>query len=104
MEKTKRFFLIWCILDAVSGIAVAWVDSQPNWDDAGISALLIFLCAGIFGYLASRKPWIIALAAGIWIPLFGIVSTHNYGGMLAIIPGFIGAYAGFFIRKSTGNS
>ena len=96
----KKSFLLWCLLATLSGIAIAWNDSRPAWDDAGISAFLIFLCAAIFGYLASQKPWIIALVAGIWIPLFSFVSTHNYGGLLALIPGFIGAYAGFLIRKA----
>ena len=86
----KKSFLLWCLLATLSGIAIAWNDSRPAWDDAGISAFLIF----------SQKPWIIALVAGIWIPLFSFVSTHNYGGLLALIPGFIGAYAGFLIRKA----
>ena len=104
MDKSKKVFLLWSALAMISGIAVAWNDARPNWDDSGISAFLVFFCASIFGYLASRKPWLIALVVAAWIPLYSIVSTHNYGGLLAFIPGFIGAYAGFFFRKTIRNS
>jgi hypothetical protein len=85
------------------GFIVAWIDSRPNWDDAGISAMLIFSFSILFGYLASQRPWIIALAVSIWIPLFSIISSHNYGGLLALIPGFTGAYIGLFIKKNISN-
>ena len=103
MNRIKKSFFIWCALAIVMGLIVAWIDSRPNWDDTGISAILIFSIALIFGYLASQKPWIIALAVSIWIPLFSIISSPNYGGLLALIPGFIGAYIGFFIKREIRN-
>ena len=103
MCRIKRSFLFWFILSGVVGIIIAWIDSRPNWDDTGISVMLILLSALIFGYLASQRPWMVALAISIWIPLFSILISHNYGGLLALVPGFAGAYIGFFIRKGTGN-
>jgi lipid-A-disaccharide synthase-like uncharacterized protein len=97
IHRKRKFFFIWCAFATVMGLIIAWIDSRPKWDDTGISAVLIFTCAFIFGYLSSKRPWIVALAVSIWIPLSSILFTHNYGGLLALIPGFIGAYIGFFI-------
>jgi hypothetical protein len=99
-EKIDKSFFIWCMLAVAFGLIVTWIDSRPNWDDSGISAFMIFLLAIIFGFITSQRPWLIALAVSIWIPLFTIIATHNYGSLLALLPGFIGSYLGFFIRKT----
>ena len=97
MKKTSVILLI---STAITGLAIAWIDARPNWDDTGISVLMIFVTATIFGYFTSQKPWQTALTISIWIPLYGIASTQNWGSLLAFIPGFAGAYLGFnLIRK-----
>jgi hypothetical protein len=93
----NKWFILWCILAVVAGLFIAWNYSRTNWDDSGISALFIFFTTLIFGYLASKKTWLIALAGSIWIPLISVVSTHNYGGWLALIPGFFGAFLGYLL-------
>jgi hypothetical protein len=95
----KKRSIISLALAVVLGLGVSWIDSRPTWDDAGISALMVLSAAAFCGLLSSQRPWLIALAVGIWIPLFGIISTGNYGGILALIPAFLGAYAAHFIRK-----
>lgn len=95
----KKSFIISVLLATVLGIAIAWIDSRPNWDNTVISAFQVLLAALFCGYLASHKPWLIALAVSIWIPLFGVVLSQNYGGLLALIPGFIGAFLGFGAKK-----
>ena len=100
----KKSFLLSVLLATVLGIAIAWIDSRPNWDDTGISVLFVLLAGLLCGYLAAQKPWVIALAVSIWIPLFSILSTQNYGSFLALIPGFIGAYGGYFVRQGLSGS
>jgi hypothetical protein len=97
MKKTFNYLVI---LSVMVGLAIAWNDSQPNWDDTGITVVMILFAAAIFGFLAFEKPWLIALLVSIWIPLWAIVSTHNYGGFLALLPGFAGAYIGYYFRKA----
>jgi len=94
-----KSFILSASLACTFGIIIAWIDSQPNWDDAGISVFMVLLVSMIGGYLAKRKPWLIALAVGIWIPLYGIYSTQNFGSLLALLPGFIGAYTGWWIER-----
>lgn len=94
-----KSFILSALFACTFGIIIAWIDAQPNWDDSGISAFMILLVSMLAGYMAKRKPWLIALAVGIWIPLYGIISTQNFGSLLALLPGFIGAYTGWWIEK-----
>jgi hypothetical protein len=86
------------VLAVIIGLAIAYVDFSPGWDDTGITAALLLLGSAVLGYLLPRYPWLIALAVGIWIPLASIFITHNYGGVIALVFSFIGAYAGKFIH------
>ncbi|HKN66501.1 MAG TPA: hypothetical protein VJW73_09505 [Gemmatimonadaceae bacterium] len=82
-----------------AGVAIALVDSQPSWDDTGVTAGALLILAFILGALAPRRPWIIALAVGVWIPIFGILARGNYGSLLALAVAVAGAYAGALLRR-----
>ena len=94
----KKSFIIYFLLSIIIGLGISWIDSLPNWDDTGILVFIILLTAIVFGYLTFEKPWMIGLAISAWIPLRAILQTHNYGAFLALIPGFAGAYIGYFIK------
>ncbi len=81
------------------GLAIGYVDSRPTWDDTGISAGLLLLSAAVLGALGPRRPWLWALGVGIWIPLFGIFGSLNYGSLIAIGVAFAGAYGGMAVRR-----
>jgi hypothetical protein len=98
--KTKKSFFISLFLATLAGIAIAWIDSRPNWDDTAVEIMMILSSTFILGFTASRKPWLIAILVSIWIPLFGIILSHTYGGLVALVPGFIGAYLGYIVRKA----
>ena len=95
----KKSFVILLIPAIIAGAAIAWIDSRPTWDDTGISVLMILVAAAVFGFFTSEKPWLTALAISTWIPLFGILSTHNFGSLLALVPGFAGAYLGYLFKR-----
>lgn len=84
----------------VSGLFIAYVDSRPSWDDTGITVGVILLTCGIIALAGYQRPWLLALAVGGWIPLYGILVTHNFGSIIALIIAFIGAYAGWAFRFS----
>lgn len=88
----------------LAGLFSAYVDSRPGWDDSGILAFGILIVSGLITLLGYRRPWVIALAVGIWIPLYSIFTTQNYGSLLALVFALIGAYGGWLahllIRKT----
>lgn len=83
----------------VVGAVVTYVDSRPTWDDTGVTVTALFLAAGALGFLGPRRPWLWALALGVWIPLLAVVRTRNYAAMLALVVALAGAYAGAAVRK-----
>ena len=95
---TKKEWLL-LVVAIVAGWAIAWIDSRPTWDDAGITAGMLLVAAGCFAFAVPRKPWMWVLAVGIWIPLWNIVVKNNYGSLLVLLFTFVGAYAGMGVRK-----
>jgi len=81
------------------GAAVTYVDSRPTWDDTGVTAAALLVISGVLGFLGPRRPWLWALALGVWIPLLGVIRTQNYGAILALVVAFAGAYGGMAIRR-----
>ena len=81
-----------------AGIAIAWIDTRPNWDDTGITALGILVLAAS-GSLLGVAPWLSALlAAG------PIVVTEISGGqdvLAALLFALAGACAGSLARGWT---
>jgi hypothetical protein len=85
------------LIAVVFGLLVAYVDCRPNFDDAGVTALAVFVVAGLFALIEPRYPWLWALAVGIWIPIACIALTNNFGSLLALA--FAGAYSGTACRR-----
>ncbi len=80
------------------GLFITYVDSQPTWDDTGITAGTILLLCGLIALIGYQRPWLLALVVGAWIPLYGLFFTHNFASILALIIAFAGAYAGWAFR------
>jgi hypothetical protein len=87
------------LIAIIIGHIFAYIDSRPNWDDAGVLAISIATVCAILAYLYPRRPWIWALAVGIWIPIHTLIHNGNAGSILAIIFALIGAYLGAGLRK-----
>lgn len=95
----RRIFPMGLVIAAlVLGLLLAWVDSRPTWDDTGLMVgVLALTCAG-FGAAHPKRAWLWALLIGGWIPLFGVLVTHNYGSLIALGVACIGAYVGVLVR------
>ena len=88
----------------LAGLFAAYVDSRPTWDDTGIMAFSILIISGLIVLLGYRRPWLVALAVGLWIPLRGIFITHNYFSLIALAFAFVGAYGGWVVRLGIRNT
>jgi hypothetical protein len=84
----------------VAGGFITYVDTRPGWDDTGVTAGAIFLVCAVRGALGPKRPWLWALAVGLWIPVLGIAQVdRNYAALLALLVAFAGAYAGRGVRR-----
>jgi len=90
--------VLFVVAVALGGL-IAYVDSRPGWDDTGVTAGAILICTAALGAAGPSRPWLWALAFGLWIPAVEITMTRNYGSLLALAFAFAGAYAGMAIRK-----
>jgi hypothetical protein len=86
----------------VIGLAIAYVDSRPTWDDSGISAFALPAAGVLIGLMIRRRPWLYALALGIWLPLWGALAKGNLGLLLILPIPFAGVYLGWWLRRSSG--
>jgi hypothetical protein len=91
----KVYFAIALVL----GFAIMFVDSQPKWDDTGIIAFAMLGCAGLIALLAGKRPWLIALAIGLWIPARYIITSQNFSMLFTLLFPLVGAYAGWLVRR-----
>jgi hypothetical protein len=82
----------------VSGLFIAYVDSRPTWDDTGITVGFILLVSGALALAGYKRPWLLALAVGGWLPLYEIMTSRSFASIIALIIAFIGAYAGWAFR------
>jgi hypothetical protein len=102
-ERHRILNLALFVVAVALGIAIAYVDSRPKWDDAGITAFSMLLSAGVFGLIGPQRPWLWALGIGIWIPLHGITRAPTLGslvgGLLILTFPMVGAYAGMALRR-----
>jgi hypothetical protein len=95
----KRLDALVLIAGLAIGAMITYVDSQPTWDDTGVTAAAILAACALLAAIAPRRPWLIALAVGAWIPLLGIARTQNYGALLALAFAFAGAFFGMGLRR-----
>ena len=82
----------------LAGLFFVYVDSRPTWDDTGILAGAILLTCGLLSLLGYQRPWLLALAVGVWIPVYWFIVAHNFGSIIALIIAFVGAYGGWVLR------
>ena len=99
-------FLTWvCLIFALTGgIFAGWVDF--NNDEPQAAVLVILVVTFILGLIQPRKAWLWAIIVALSLPAvylfarslgyqpFSLPSPGWYASLLALIPAFIGAYAG----------
>jgi hypothetical protein len=94
-ERMDNMQKVFVALGIAAGIFIAYVDTRPNWDDTGVTAGLLLLSAGLLTLLGYRKPWLMALAVGIWLPLYYIYRLQDWAMLIVLVLPLIGAYAGW---------
>ena len=81
------------------GLGIAVVDSRPGWDDTGITAVSLFVAAGLAAAVAGRWPWLWALLVGAWVPLLESGRDGNPASLAALAFAAAGAGLGWAVRR-----
>jgi hypothetical protein len=99
-EKERKDVMqsILLAVGVLAGLFSAWVDSRPNWDDTGILVGGLLLVSGLLTLLGGRRPWLIGLAVGIWIPVHDIYLSHDPRMLVVLLIPLVGAYIGWAVR------
>lgn len=102
-DRTRILHRYLLVAASLAGIAIAYVDTRPTWDDAGMTAGAMALAAAAFGLLGPERPWRWALAVGVWIPTYTMVRTPVPGSivmLVVLIFPLAGAYLGRVARSA----
>lgn len=91
MKKRDAILLV---VATAAGLAIAWVDSRPTWDDTGVTTLLLVVTAAIVAAASGHRPWLWGLLIGIWVPLVEIPAGGPQAALLAVGFALIGAFFG----------
>lgn len=71
--------LILAAMALATGVAIAWVDTRPGWDDTGVTAGALLLAAGVVAFLGLRWWWAALLVA---LPI--LVAEFRGGGLVLL--------------------
>jgi len=99
-EKERNYIMQTLLLGiaALAGLFSLYVDTRPTWDDTGILVGGLLLVSGLLTLLGHRRPWLIGLAMGIWIPMYEIYKSHDIMMLVVLLIPLIGAYGGWLVR------
>ncbi|MET1232390.1 MAG: hypothetical protein ABWY52_06030 [Candidatus Limnocylindrales bacterium] len=81
------------------GLAIAWIDSRPGWDDTAISAGLLLLAAGLAAALSGRRPGLWAALVGLPTPLVEIARGGDPAALAALAFAALGAAVGYSVGR-----
>lgn len=95
--------LLSIVVAVVAGLALAFMDSRPGYDDTGVTAAGLAIAA-LISVLIDGSGKLLRVAAlavlvGIWIPILEIAAPGTYGSLLAFVFSGVGAFVGWVIVR-----
>jgi p-aminobenzoyl-glutamate transporter AbgT len=95
-ERMNGMQKILVLIGVAAGLFLMYVDASPHWDDTGLIVLGLLLSAGLLTLVGQRRPWLVALAVGVWLPLrYIFFVNHDFTMLITLVFPFAGAYLGW---------
>jgi hypothetical protein len=95
--------LVSIVVAVGAGLAIAYFDSRPGYDDTGVTAAGLAIAALVAVLIegSGRVVRVAALAVlvGIWVPIFEIAPGGTFGPLLALLFASVGAFVGWVIVR-----
>lgn len=79
-----------------AGLAIAWVDSRPGWDDTGVTVAALVAAAGLAALARVPVGWVVLLVSG---PLLAAELPRGSGVLLALPIALAAALGGAALRR-----
>lgn len=86
-------------LATIGGLAIAYMDSRPGYDDTGVTAVLLISVTAVAAAIGGTRPWLWAILVGAWTPIIEISSGGSTGSLLAIVFAGLGAAIGYLAAR-----
>ncbi len=86
------------------GLAIAWVDSRPGWDDTGITAVSLVVVGAVIAALSGHRPLLWAVLIGVWTPLLEIPASGDPAPLIALGFAFAGSLLGYGLARLSSRS
>ncbi len=92
------------VIAVALGLAIAWVDARPSWDDAGITAVGLVGATALVAAVSGRRPLLWAILVGVWTPMLGIPASGDPAALLALAFALVGALIGYGLARLSSRS
>ncbi len=99
MKRTKDIIILFTCM--IVGFLLARMDTQPHWNDSGITAMSVLVSSFLFGMLQPSQALLSALIIGGFVFFFNAFYAHTYGSVIVLVFSFAGAYAGVVAKNVT---
>jgi hypothetical protein len=94
-ERMDGMQKVLIVIAVLIGLFLTYMDASPHWDDTGLIVGGLLLGAALVTLLGQRRPWLAALAVGVWIPLRYIFLSQDFSMLLVLLFPLAGAYIGW---------
>lgn len=99
MKISTRTIALTVVAVAI-GLAIAWMDSRPRWDDTGVTVGALLVTSFVMALISGRRPWLWALLVGVWTPLVELVGGGELASLVALAVAGVGAAGGYLSARA----
>ncbi|MES2304564.1 MAG: hypothetical protein V4558_03615 [Gemmatimonadota bacterium] len=97
MRKLPVWLGVACAIAA--GSVIGHFDSQPTWDDTGVTVGAVLLSSLVLAAMQPRWAWLIGLGVGVPVLVMNVMATGSYASIAAVGFALLGAGIGYLVGR-----